>query len=135
MIISLDQIRQELTGKRSDQSKNGQVLQRAKEQLREGLPTIAGVELTIGDHRGRHRGPRRGGFLRVAVHGEEALVVGFVHALAVDVDDDEIRVLLGDLARGDLAEAPEAAEDHVIAQVLDLVSPEFDLIQGQRLPA
>jgi predicted kinase len=36
-IISLDRIREELTGKRSDQSKNGQVLQAAREQLREAL--------------------------------------------------------------------------------------------------
>jgi HAE1 family hydrophobic/amphiphilic exporter-1 len=45
---------------------------RLEEQLKEGLPTIAGVKLNIGDsHRGRHRGPRQGGFVRVAVHGED----------------------------------------------------------------
>jgi HAE1 family hydrophobic/amphiphilic exporter-1 len=42
-----------------------------EDKLREGLPTIAGVQFDIGDHRGRHRGPRRGGFVRVAVHGED----------------------------------------------------------------
>ena len=37
VVISLDGIREQLTGKRSDQSKNGQVLQIAKQRLREGL--------------------------------------------------------------------------------------------------
>ncbi|MDF1753190.1 MAG: AAA family ATPase [Verrucomicrobiales bacterium] len=36
-IISLDAIREELTGRRSDQSKNGQVIQLAKERLRDAL--------------------------------------------------------------------------------------------------
>jgi len=37
VVISLDQLREQLTGKRSNQSKNGQVMQLAKEQLKEGL--------------------------------------------------------------------------------------------------
>lgn len=36
-IISLDDIRLKLTGRRNDQSKNGEVLQEAKKQLRQGL--------------------------------------------------------------------------------------------------
>ena len=36
-VISLDEIRENLTGKRSDQSKNGQVMQLAKERLREAF--------------------------------------------------------------------------------------------------
>jgi len=52
-------------------------------KLEEGLPTIAGVELNIGDRRGRHRGPRRGGFVRVAVHGEDP---EFLEELAFDVE-------------------------------------------------
>jgi len=52
-------------------------------KLREGLPTLAGVELDIGDHRGRHRGPREGGFVRVAVHGEDP---EFLEEIALDVE-------------------------------------------------
>jgi HAE1 family hydrophobic/amphiphilic exporter-1 len=54
-----------------------------EEKLKEGLPTIAGVELNIGDVRGRHRGPRRGGFVRVAVHGEDP---EFLEEIALDVE-------------------------------------------------
>jgi HAE1 family hydrophobic/amphiphilic exporter-1 len=54
-----------------------------EEKLKEGLPTIAGVELNIGDVRGRHRGPRRGGFVRVAVHGEDP---EFLDEIALDVE-------------------------------------------------
>jgi HAE1 family hydrophobic/amphiphilic exporter-1 len=57
---------------------------RLEEQLQEGLPTIAGVELNIGDHRGRHRGPRRGGFVRVAVNGEDP---EFLEEIALDVEE------------------------------------------------
>lgn len=57
---------------------------RLEEQLREGLPTIAGVELDIGDVRGRHRGPRRSGFVRVAVHGEDP---EFLEEIALDVEE------------------------------------------------
>lgn len=35
--MSLDEIREEITGRRDDQSKNGQVMQLAKERLREEL--------------------------------------------------------------------------------------------------
>jgi HAE1 family hydrophobic/amphiphilic exporter-1 len=56
---------------------------RLEEKLKEGLPTIAGVELNIGDHRGRHRGPREGGFVRVAVHGEDP---EFLEEIALDVE-------------------------------------------------
>lgn len=54
-----------------------------EDRLREGLPTIAGVELEIGDHQGRQRGPRRGEFVRVAVHGEDP---EFLEELALDVE-------------------------------------------------
>jgi HAE1 family hydrophobic/amphiphilic exporter-1 len=54
-----------------------------EEKLKEGLPVIAGVELNIGDVRGRHRGPRRGGFVRVAVHGEDP---EFLEEIALDVE-------------------------------------------------
>jgi HAE1 family hydrophobic/amphiphilic exporter-1 len=57
---------------------------RLEEKLKEGLPTIAGVELNIGDHRGRHRGPREGGFVRVAVHGEDP---EFLEEIALDVEE------------------------------------------------
>jgi HAE1 family hydrophobic/amphiphilic exporter-1 len=55
-----------------------------EEKLKGGLPTIAGVELNIGDHRGRHRGPRQGGFVRVAVHGEDP---EFLEEIALDVEE------------------------------------------------
>ncbi|MGE3799938.1 MAG: AAA family ATPase [Candidatus Kapaibacterium sp.] len=42
-VISLDKIREEVTGKREDQSKNGQVAQLAKERLREALRTKSRV--------------------------------------------------------------------------------------------
>jgi len=56
---------------------------RLEQKLRDGLPVIAGVELDIGDHRGRHRGPREGGFVRVAVHGEDP---EFLEEIALDVE-------------------------------------------------
>jgi HAE1 family hydrophobic/amphiphilic exporter-1 len=66
------------------QGKNTErAFKRLEEQLQEGLPTIAGVELNIGDHRGRHRGPRRGGFVRLAVHGEDP---EFLEEIALDVE-------------------------------------------------
>jgi HAE1 family hydrophobic/amphiphilic exporter-1 len=55
-----------------------------EEKLREGLPTIAGVEISIGDQRGRHRGPQRGGILRIAVHGEDP---EFLQEIAYDIED------------------------------------------------
>jgi HAE1 family hydrophobic/amphiphilic exporter-1 len=54
-----------------------------EQKLQEGLPIIAGVELNIGDHHGRHRGPQRGGFVRVAVHGEDP---EFLEEVAFDVE-------------------------------------------------
>lgn len=56
---------------------------RLEKMLQEGLPTIAGVELDIGDHRGRHRGPREGGFVRVAIHGEDP---EYLDEIALDVE-------------------------------------------------
>jgi HAE1 family hydrophobic/amphiphilic exporter-1 len=57
---------------------------RLEKKLQEGLPTIAGVEINVGDHRGRHRGPRRGGFVRLAVHGEDP---EYLEEVALDVED------------------------------------------------
>jgi HAE1 family hydrophobic/amphiphilic exporter-1 len=51
--------------------------------LQEGLPTIAGVELDIGDHRGRHRGPQEGGFVRVAIRGEDP---EYLEEIALEVE-------------------------------------------------
>jgi HAE1 family hydrophobic/amphiphilic exporter-1 len=66
------------------QGKNTErAFKRLEDQLKEGLPTIAGVELNIGDHRGRHRGPREGGFVRIAVHGEDP---EFLEEIALDVE-------------------------------------------------
>jgi HAE1 family hydrophobic/amphiphilic exporter-1 len=42
-----------------------------KEQLQVGLPVIPGVKLEIGDQRGRHRGPRSGGYVSVAIRGDD----------------------------------------------------------------
>jgi HAE1 family hydrophobic/amphiphilic exporter-1 len=56
---------------------------RLEDRLKEGLPTIAGVELNLGDHQGRHRGPRRGGFVRIAVHGEDP---EFLEEIAFEVE-------------------------------------------------
>jgi len=53
-------------------------------KLQEGLPTIAGVEINIGDHRGRHRGPQRSGYVRVAVHGEDP---EYLEEIALNVED------------------------------------------------
>ncbi len=55
-----------------------------KDQLRQGLPVIAGVKLTIGDHQGRHRGPRESGHVRVAVHGEDP---EYLQEVALDVEE------------------------------------------------
>ena len=55
-----------------------------EEKLREGLPTIAGVEIDIGDQRNRHRGPQRGGIVRVAVHGEDP---EYLEEIALDIED------------------------------------------------
>jgi HAE1 family hydrophobic/amphiphilic exporter-1 len=54
-----------------------------EDKLQEGLPEIAGVKLNIGDHRGRHRGPRQGGIVRVGVHGEDP---EFLEEIALDVE-------------------------------------------------
>jgi HAE1 family hydrophobic/amphiphilic exporter-1 len=59
-------------------------LTRLKDGLREGLPEIAGVQLHVGDHRGRQRGPREGGRVRVAVHGEEP---EYLEEIALDVEE------------------------------------------------
>lgn len=54
-VISLDQLRAEITGKRADQSKNGQVLQLGKERLREALRSQRSV---IWDSTGLRRDAR-----------------------------------------------------------------------------
>jgi HAE1 family hydrophobic/amphiphilic exporter-1 len=56
---------------------------RLEKMLQEGLPTIAGVELDIGDHRGRHRGPQEGGFVRVAIRGEDP---EYLEEIALEVE-------------------------------------------------
>jgi HAE1 family hydrophobic/amphiphilic exporter-1 len=56
---------------------------RLKRQLTEGLPVIPGVDLEIGDRRGRHRGPREGGYTRVAIHGEDP---EYLEEIALDVE-------------------------------------------------
>jgi HAE1 family hydrophobic/amphiphilic exporter-1 len=55
-----------------------------EEKLRNGLPTIAGVEIDIGNQRDRHRGPQRGGIVRVAVHGEDP---EFLQEIALDIEE------------------------------------------------
>ncbi|HXV74953.1 MAG TPA: efflux RND transporter permease subunit, partial [Candidatus Polarisedimenticolaceae bacterium] len=56
---------------------------RLEDKLRRGLPTVAGVEFEFGEHGGRHRGPRRGGMVSVAVHGEDP---EYLQELAYDVE-------------------------------------------------
>ena len=52
-------------------------------QLIEGLPTIPGVQIDVGDHRGRHRGPSSGGSVRLAVHGDDP---EYLQEVAFDVE-------------------------------------------------
>ena len=55
-----------------------------RRKLEEGLPTIAGVEINIGDHHGRQRGPQKLGYVRVAVHGEDP---EYLEEIALDIED------------------------------------------------
>ena len=54
-----------------------------EDKLREGLPTIAGVQFDIGDQNRRNRGPRQGGWISVAVHGEDP---EYLQEVAYDVE-------------------------------------------------
>ena len=56
---------------------------RLQRELLEGLPVIPGVDLTIGDHRGRHQGPSQGGFARIAIHGDDP---EYLEKIALDVE-------------------------------------------------
>ena len=55
-----------------------------EEKLREGLPTIPGVQISVGNQRGRNRGPQRGGIARVAVQGEDP---EYLQEIAYDIED------------------------------------------------
>ncbi|MCP3980000.1 MAG: efflux RND transporter permease subunit [bacterium] len=58
-------------------------IKQLRERLRVGMPVMPGVELEIGDRRGRDRGPRSGVVVRVAVHGEDP---EFLEELAYDAE-------------------------------------------------
>ncbi len=54
-----------------------------KRKLKAGLPVIPGVDLEVGRQRGRHQGPRQGGRVRIALHGDDP---EFLESLATDVE-------------------------------------------------
>jgi HAE1 family hydrophobic/amphiphilic exporter-1 len=52
-------------------------------QLQDGLPVIPGVDLEIGDRHGRNAGQNDGGFVTLALHGEDP---DYLEEIALDVE-------------------------------------------------
>ena len=104
-VISLDQIREEITGKRTDQSKNGQAIQLAKETLREGLRKHDRI---IWDATSLNR-EQRGGIIQLGVD---------YHA--------RVTLIVFQLPESVLRERNQAREHPVPTQVLDRQLQKFD---------
>ena len=56
---------------------------RLQRQLMDGLPVIPGVDLDIGDRRGRHAGQSSDGFVTLALHGEDP---EYLEEISLDVE-------------------------------------------------
>ena len=129
-LVSLDDLREELTGRRSDQRRNGEVVQLAKERLREGLRA---KERTIWDATSLNR-ELRGNIITLALdyHARVKLVTFLM-------PEDQLRqrnrdrehhvpeeVLTRQLERFDLPYADEAHEVCCIGvdgETIDIITP------------
>jgi len=104
-------------------------MKRLREQLQEKLPVIPGVELELGDQRRRHRGPREGMFVRIALRGEdpeylqdlasevEERVRGLPHVKEIYgpslVGSSEVRVMIDPARARALGVSPQRVADTV----------------------